>query len=187
MIGLLLVLLLMVYIVLKVFQRSEATGHWSHLIDNFVLSPDDFYSRLIEILKDREVPDIHVTRKTFKEGGMLSHQRLYLEVARGDYTFHICAAPWGTGFFFSWWVRQSLSGIDELLILIPFWGEKIVKYRQYHAYYKLDSDTMFRKSVHQSVLQAIDQFTRSEGVRGLSEFERMPTFSNGDQVRLQPK
>lgn len=35
---------------------------------------------------------------------------------------------------------------------------------------------MFRTSVHQSVLQAIDQITKEKGVRGLTDLERQATF-----------
>jgi len=56
-----------------------------------------------------------------------------MEVSRGDYIFHICAAPWGTGFFFSWWFRYKMNDIDQLLIFIPFVGSRIVKMRQYQS------------------------------------------------------
>jgi hypothetical protein len=62
-------------------------------------NPEIFYSEVEDILKEREIPDFEITRKTFSEGGYLAHNRLYLEIKRKDYVFHICAAPWGTDFF----------------------------------------------------------------------------------------
>ena len=174
----LLLILLIIFIVIRVLKNSEAIGHWNHLFPEMNHDPDVFYDLVQELLRDRAVPDILSTKRTLKEGGMLSHQRLYLEVSRGDYIFRICAAPWGSGFFFSWWVRQRVTGIDELLILIPYFGPRIVKYRQFEAYYKLDTDAMFRKSVHQSVLAAIDRLTTAKGIRGLTELERQPTLKS---------
>ena len=174
MIGFLIFVVIIVYIVVKVLQKTEAIGNWSHLFHDLQHDPETFYDLVEKILHERQVPDFVSSRITLKEGGLLSHTRLYLEISRGDYIFHICAAPWGTGFFFSWWVRQKMSDIDQLLILIPFVGSRIVKMRQYQSYYKLDTDSMFRKSVHQCVLAAIESLTSAKGVRGLSELERTP-------------
>lgn len=174
MIGFLIFLVLIIYIVVKVLQKTEAIGNWSHLFPDMQHDPNSFYDLVENMLRERQVPDFYSKKITISEGGLLSHNRLYLEVSRGDYIFHICAAPWGTGFFFSWWVRQKMSDIDQLLILIPFAGSRIVKMRQHKSYYKLDTDSMFRKSVHQAVLAAVDSLTTAKGMRGLSELERTP-------------
>lgn len=155
-------------------QKTEAIGNWSHLFQDMQHDPNTFYDLVERLLKERQVPDFSSKKIIIGEGSILSHNRLYLEISRGDYIFHICAAPWGTGFFFSWWVRQKMSDIDQLLILIPFAGSRIVKMRQQQSYYKLDTDSMFRKSVHQCVLAAIDSLTTAKGARGLSELERVP-------------
>ena len=170
----LIIFIIIVYIVVKALQKTEAIGNWSHLFPDMQHDPNSFYLLVDKILHEKQVPDFHARKITIGEGGLLSHNRLYLEISRGDYIFHICAAPWGTGFFFSWWVRQKMSDIDQLLILIPFAGSRIVKMRQYQSYYKLDTDSMFRNSVHQSVLAAVDSLTNAKGMRGLSELERTP-------------
>ncbi len=167
-------MVLVVYIVVKVLQKTEAIGNWSHLFHDFHYDPDTFYDLVIKTMRERKVPDFAFIKLTLKEGGLLSHSRLYLQVSRGDFIFHICAAPWGTGYFFSWWLRQKMNDIDQFLILIPFVGSRIVKLRQYQSYYKLDTDSMFKKSVHQCVLAAIDSLTSAKGVRGMSELERSP-------------
>lgn len=162
------------YFVIKILQKTEAIGNWSHLFPDMQHDPNSFYDLVEKILHEKQVPDFYSRKITLNEGGILSHTRLYLEVSRGDYIFHICAASWGTGFFFSWWVRQKMSDIDQLLILIPFAGSRIVKMRQQQSYYKLDTDSMFRKSVHQCVLAAVDSLTSSKGIRGLNDLERTP-------------
>jgi hypothetical protein len=174
MITFLILVTIVIYIIVKVLQKTEAIGNWSHLFPDMQHDPNAFYDLVENQLREKQVPEFYSKKVTISEGGMLSHNRLYLEVSRGDYIFHICAAPWGTGFFFSWWVRQKMSDIDQLLILIPFAGSRIVKMRQHQSYYKLDTDSMFRKSVHQCVLAAIDSLTTAKGARGLSELERIP-------------
>ena len=171
----LILLIIVVIIVLQIRKgQSEAIGNWSHLFPNMQLDPEEFYLLVEEIIELKEIPDAIFSRRTFKQGSIYSYHRLYFEVSRGDYIFHICAAPWGTGFFFSWWVREKLSLIDAILIMIPIIGPRIVRLRQYKSYYKLDTDTMFRKSVHQSVMEAIDGITKSAGISGLTELERKP-------------
>ncbi len=142
MIGFLIFVVIIIYIVVKVLQKTEAIGNWSHLFPDMQHDPNSFYDLVDKILHEKQVPEFYSRKITISEGSLLSHNRLYLEVSRGDYIFHICAAPWGTGFFFSWWVRQKMSDIDQLLILIPFVGSRIVKMRQYQSYFKLDTDSM---------------------------------------------
>lgn len=165
-------LLIALYFFFNLFSKSEATGNWGHLFPDMVQDPEEFYSLVEQILREHQVPEIRTERKTFKEGGILSHQRLYLEVARGDYMYHICAAPWGNGFFFSWWLRKK--GGDLLIEKLPILGPIISNANQYDTYYKLDTDAMFRASVQQAVSMAIDQITKAKGIRELTELERKP-------------
>jgi hypothetical protein len=174
MITFLILVVIIIYIVVRLSQKTEAIGNWSHLFPDIQHDPNSFYDLIENLLREKQVPDFSSKKVTISEGGILSHNRLYLEVSRGDYIFHICAAPWGTGFFFSWWVRQKMSDIDELIFLIPFFGSRIVKMRQRQSYFKLDTDSMFRKSIHQCVLAAVDNLTSTKGIRGLSELERTP-------------
>lgn len=159
-----------VFIIALFLSRSESIGNWSHLFINFELDPEDFYSCVEEILKEMEVPNYETKRTMIRQGGILSYHRLYLEVSRGDYTFHICAAPWGNGFFFSWWLRQWVRNITRL----PFVGKFFIENLKYKPYYQLDTEAMFRTSVQQSVQMAIERLTKEKGVRGLTELERRP-------------
>lgn len=165
-------ILIVILIIAILSGKSEATGHWSHLFANMQHDPETFYALVEKTLKERQVPDFKTARKTFSEGGLMSHNRLYLEISRGDYIFHICAAPWGTGFFFSSWTRTKSSG--TIFEKLPFIGKFIAEANQYNTYYKLDTDGMFRSSVHQAVLSAIDSLTEAKGVKGLTEIERQP-------------
>lgn len=174
MITFLIFVVIIVYIVVKALQTTEAIGNWSHLFPDMQHDPNSFYELVEKILHEKQVPEFYASKITLNEGSLLAHNRLYLEVSRGDYIFHICAAPWGTDFFFSWWIRQKRDEMDQIYNLIPFFGARIVKMRQYKSYYKLDTESMFRKSVHQCVLTAIDNLTSSKGIRGLSELERTP-------------
>jgi hypothetical protein len=76
-------------------------GHWSTLVEGLQASPQECYAEIEEAIRRREVPDVRASRVTFKEGDLLSAERIYLRVGRKMLGFDICAAPFGNGFFFS--------------------------------------------------------------------------------------
>ena len=90
-------------------SQSSVTvlSHWSTLIEDMHVSPQEFYTHVSDAVKMREIPDIKIERVTWKEGGFLSADRVYLRVSRGRYLYDICAAPFGTGFFFSSWMAEK--------------------------------------------------------------------------------
>lgn len=98
-------------------------SHWATLVENMEASPQEFYTHVSDLVKMREIPDIKIERVTWKEGSFLSADRVYLRVSRGRYLYDVCAAPFGTGFFFSSWmavrVPSPLWAIIALFVL-PF-------------------------------------------------------------------
>jgi hypothetical protein len=92
--------------VAKLASDSSVISHWHHPIENFQTSPLEFYAAVEEALRPREIPDISTSRVDWKEGGVLSARREYLRVQRGKLVFDVCAAPFGTGFFFSSWLTE---------------------------------------------------------------------------------
>jgi uncharacterized YccA/Bax inhibitor family protein len=59
----------------------------------------------------------------WKEGGLLSARREYLRVKRGKLSFDVCAAPFGTGFFFSSWLIELPAKYGVLILLaVIFFG-----------------------------------------------------------------
>ena len=52
----------------------------------------------------------------YKEGGLATAKREYLRIQRGSLVFDICGAPFGNGFFFSWWLARE-PGKHALLAL----------------------------------------------------------------------
>jgi hypothetical protein len=78
-------------------------GHWSTLVEGLQASPQECYAAIEEAIRRREIPDVRASRVTFRESGFLSAERIYRRVGRKMLGFDICAAPFGNGFFFSWW------------------------------------------------------------------------------------
>src|SRR5436305_10785843 len=86
--------------------RPQVVGHWHTLIEGFATSPTDFYDLVKAGMARREIPDLKITTVEWKESGPGSGKRVYLRVSREHLNFDICAAPFGTGYFFSWWLAR---------------------------------------------------------------------------------
>lgn len=87
-------------------QLEGVVSHWHKLVENFETSPREFYSSVEEALQRRGIPGLKTRRVVWNEGGVLSPKREYLRVIGGRHFFDMCAAPFGTGFFFSSWVSK---------------------------------------------------------------------------------
>lgn len=144
-------------------------SHWYHLIEGLQTSSKDFYAAVEQGIGQRQLPDVRLSRIDYKEGGMFSAKREYLRIQRKEYIFDICAAPFGTGFFVSWWLGEA-QGCLEILAEIPFLNIVI----RPGTYYKIDTALMFQESVHLAVMEVVDAVTTAKGIRALSEAERKP-------------
>lgn len=82
-------------------KKDEVLNHWISFADNFTLPSQEFYKSLEKELTDRNVPGLTISQVEYAEGGLLSEQRIYLRLIRERLAFDACAAPFGTGYFFS--------------------------------------------------------------------------------------
>jgi hypothetical protein len=153
---------------------ADIFSHWYHLIENFQASAKEFYAAVEAALQRRQIPDLKTSRVDWREGGLLSAKREYLRIKRKELVFDICAAPFGTGFFFSWWLGELPSGFWALVSIIPFFGPLMELFLRRHTYYKADTALMFQESVRAAVNEVIDQMTSAKGIRALTDLEKKP-------------
>ena len=107
-------------------KNPEVISHWHLLMENFETSGMEFYGAVEEALKERNVPDIELSRVEWKEGGLATARREYLRVQRSRLAFDVCAAPFGKGFFFSWWLARIPQKHGILLLGLILLGFVIV-------------------------------------------------------------
>ena len=218
-------------------RAPEVVGHWHTLIEDFSTSSLDFYELVKAGIARREIPDLAISQVEWKESGLGSGKRVYLRVSREGLNFDICAAPFGTGYFFSWWlarisrilldafflflclfvasllsgvflganrehpgcgaiiigplfvlttlfvfgavIRYGDLGLEPTVLSMPITGFVYGLVFRPVTYFNEDTAIMFRESVHHAVLEAIDQVTTAQGMRGLSEEARKITFEPG--------
>jgi hypothetical protein len=147
-------------------------AHWCHHFDNLQLSSKEFYSSIEQIVKDQELPKVKMSRVNLSEGGLFSSGREYLRIERNQYIFDICAAPFGKEFFISWWLGEDSGVMDNVLSKVPILDRLLGKASKSRTYYQIDSQTMFKESIHSIILQIIDSIVEKKGLRSLSESDR---------------
>jgi hypothetical protein len=99
-------------------RQPDVISHWHKVYENFATSPLDFYTMVEQEIIRWKIPEVEFSRVVWREGGILTGKRTYLRVTRGPINFDICAAPYGTGFFFSYWVTSPPKRLKVLLYLL---------------------------------------------------------------------
>ncbi len=152
-------------------SSTEVLSNWSTLIENFQASPQKFYEAVTKALDKRQMPGATVSRMNLKEGSVFSASREYLRIScKKDFYFAICGAPFGTGFFVSWWLLQPPSGC--LAQMFPLLAAAAKPW----TYYRIDTATMFRTATHQAVLEVVDEMMSANDIKALPEAERKPVL-----------
>lgn len=152
----------------------EVFSHWHHMIEGLAHAPQSFYEALEGSLAARQITNIRISRALWREGGVLSAKREYLEVRRGSELFYVCGAPFGNGFFVSWWLGEALGAFAAFrlwLSLLPVVGGYFAPRK---TFYQLDVALMFQALTHSAVLEVIDGLVENKGLKVLSEHERKP-------------
>lgn len=105
-------------------KKADVLSHWYALIPNFNTSTKEFYDAIEQELKAREVPGLEFFHVDFAEGGVLSAKREYLRMTRERLVFDICAAPFGTAYFFSCRFAEIPAVIQlwQLIVLLLVFG-----------------------------------------------------------------
>lgn len=159
-------------------STTEVISHWSTLIENFHISTQEFYAQVTEALEKRQMPNTKIDKITFKESHLLSAKREYLRIyCKRDFYFAICGAPFGTGFFVSWWLLEPPEGcLASFFAPFPVLSAIARAMVSPWTYYRRDTATMFQTATHQAVLEVVDSITSAQGIRGLAESERKPVM-----------
>ena len=101
-------------------KSADVIDHWYALVPSFNSSTKDFYEGIEKELKTREVPGLDIFHVDFTEGGVLSQKREYLRMTRERLVFDICAAQFGTAYFFSFRFAEIPAAIKlwQLIVVL---------------------------------------------------------------------
>jgi hypothetical protein len=153
-------------------------SHWNTLIDNFNYSTQDFYNLLENELQNHDIENINTKEVTLREGGIGTDKRLYLRVTWKDLVYYVCAAPFGDGFFVSWWLKNNASIISIIVSKIPLFGGWLHRKLFPLTFYRVDTASMFMTYAQQSVLKVIREITKDQGIAEIGIEARKPMLSD---------
>lgn len=154
-------------------------SHWHQPFENTQLSSMEFYQELYEAILAKQLPDITMFRVTYAEVGLFSARREYFRIQRNEYMYDICAAPFGTNFFISYWHSEMSGCTIGLISLIPFVGKPWARYLSRKTFYQRDTEMLFKESIRIILMQTINKISDSgRGLRRLEDKEFIPQFDN---------
>jgi hypothetical protein len=107
-------------------KKGDVIDHWYVLVPGFNTSTKEFYEAVEKELKDCKVPGMEMFQVDFAEGSIMSNKREYLRMTRERLVFDICAAPFGTAFFFSCRFAEIPAVIQLWQLLIVLVGAMMI-------------------------------------------------------------
>ena len=164
---------------MSLIKPTEVLSHWNNMVEGLQQSSDQFYNEIETNLGAHQLKDVSTERVTLSEGGLFSAKREYLQVKRSENVYHVCAAPYGNGFFVSSWLGEFERGFWAWLASLPYIGAVVRLFRSFLkplTYYRIDTAQMFHSVVHSSVTKALDSVLKAQGKRELTESERKPVM-----------
>lgn len=157
---------------------NEVLSRWHTMIEGLQASPKDFFSSVEAAIKEKQLQGAKISRIKQQEGGVFSAHRDYLRVQRDELIYDLCGAPYGNGFFVSWWLGRKESGFWALLSSVPLVSLLARRMVKPVTYYKLDTASMFQSLVHSAVLGVVDDMTNRNGLKLLADSERKPVMKD---------
>lgn len=118
-------------------REPEVLDHWISMADEFHVSSDEFYKAIEAELARRQIPQLKMERIEISEGGLISGNRIYLRMMRERLLFDVCAAPFGTSYFFSCRSSELPFNLNYLHLLIMLFGIFFAVGMQFSLFYRL--------------------------------------------------
>jgi len=169
------VLLITVLSALFKKNKGQYHSHWSYLIPDFKYSTEEFYEKLKKGVVQNKIDKCQSRVVMEKEGNAFSASRKYFKISWKEYDFYMCAAPFGNGFFLSWWLFYKFRKREIIVASIPFLGPALLQKFFPVTMYRLDTAIMFMEYCHEVMLSEVDSITETSGIR-LAEESRKPTL-----------
>lgn len=170
-----LVVVRIIYGIIRASRRSGSTPiHWQTWLSDFHYTSDAFYTKLSERIVAMNLPKVSTPVVSASTQDWTFTKRKYLVVERGGVRFDICAAPFGTTYFFSYWQTEQLSFFRIVMSRFP--GTSY--FSKLRSFYSHDTRSMFAAAIHDAIVQTIDEVTSEQNHRGLSEHARRPTMTD---------
>lgn len=150
-------------------KRAEVLSHWQHFFDQVHFSAQDIYNEILRKIDERDMPNIVYEFLEYWERGIIGGTRRFLRLESGPYVIDVCCAEYGTGYYISWWLCKKEPNLTSRIpILNTLLGTNLKR----QTYHQQDSANMFKSLTHKIVLGVVENLTKENGLRALSEREQ---------------
>lgn len=151
-------------------------ARWQTSLANTACSPLEFFNRVETSLIEGELPDLKISQINRREGGWFTPRRIYLRASYQKLYFDISSFVAGSSLVVGWWLHKDLPDVFDLLAEIPCLGFLIEKTTSAATYYTVDFIEYFERSVHNTILQVIDELLEESESAFLPDEARKPIW-----------
>jgi hypothetical protein len=160
------------FLIIGVIRGALAEGqithsNWLQYIEGHPFSTQQFYTALEREIKELDIPNVFISRVGYPQGGLFSQSRVYLRIRCKEYIFDVCAAPFSTGTFVSWWMGEIPDLLRNMLMKIPVLGVFFRKRQK--TFFELDNEALFKERFSATVKKVFNELSTQEGTRIISE------------------
>lgn len=176
-----------------VMATSTPVSNWNHWVSEMQYSPQEFFQIITQTMENQGLSEIKTS--LVQHGRGQYGIREYLRVSHRKTHIDIGAAPYGNGFFISYWVSktESRSPLSQFCMVlanlfrriplpfIPQVGYSIFSsaarsfQKRHDSVYVLDDTFMFQQAVHRSITLVISNISSTQGKRQMPEFISSPS------------
>lgn len=151
-------------------------ARWQTTLGIVACSPLEFFNRVEATLIESELPDLKISRINRSEGGWFSPRRIYLRIRYQKLYFDISSFVAGNSLIVGWWLHEDLPGVVDLWAEIPGLGFLIEKTTHAATYYTVDFIEHFERTVHNAILQVVDELAEENESAFLPDEARKPIW-----------
>lgn len=155
---------------------GQILARWQAKLSAVDCSPLEFFDLVQALVEEKEIPDILFSSVARREGGWLTPNRLYLRIRCGRLFFDVSAFVVGGSLIVGWWLHEDSHGVADLLAEIPIFNFILEKTTRAGSYYTVDFIEFFQRTIHDSILQAVDELSEENGLGILPDEARQPIW-----------
>lgn len=176
------------FVLLEPFKKSYQAGKWLIVrifttrpdyrlqqiyLENYPVAPLTFYEAVDEVIAQRQIIGVEISRISRLEWHLLSARRIYLLIRFRDAVCFIGALPMGTSFLVSWRYTAMPGKLFLILFQIPVVGVVAEKLLAPPTFYRTDIYYAFEQIIRSTLLETTNLLA-NQGIRPLAENEQRP-------------
>lgn len=153
---------------------GEILARWQTKLDGVDCSPLEFFELIQALVNEKDLPNISFSFINRREGSWFSPNRMYLRIQCQRLFFDVSAFVVGGSLITGWWLHKQSHGVANLLAEIPGFG--FILNKTTHAYYPVDFFEHFQRTVHESILRAVNELSKENELENLPDEARQPIW-----------